>query len=501
MKYMKYIMFTFLISIIGIASVFANTIYSIDVTLKLDEYGNGYVTEVWDAKVDKGTELYKPMGDLGNSKITNYEVSMDGKKYTYVSSWDVDASKSEKAYKNGINYTNDGFELCFGMSNYGRHKYTLTYNVSNMVYNVEDSQFLYWKFINDSMNPAPSNVSVKVVGPFEFPSVNENVETYENLLDAYIADINNKAKNEDLEITNFVAPETESVKCNKVLFDDNKVSAAYDCKVKGSKYTYEYYDYLGSTVSLADSVAVWGYGYNGYAYVSDGAIEMINEENNFDSSEYVVLLARFKKDTFKTTNTYSEYNDFGDVYGRSKEGSFRNDTEVKFNFFTKLISVIITLFPFIFTLGIGLLIALFAKSGSYDKGTVDIKNANPFRDIPCNKDVLDAYFLSKVYNLYKKKEDLFGAVILKWVLDGTVKIKEEEKQGVFKTKKIISLDMTCDYQDDTPYGKLYNILKVASKDGILESNELEKYCTNHYDKLYSWFDEVENFVKNKHLSS
>ena len=75
MKKIKYFIFMLLIFIIGMGSVSANTIYSIDVDLKLDSNGNGKVTEIWKANVDSKTELYKPMGDLGNSKITNFKVT------------------------------------------------------------------------------------------------------------------------------------------------------------------------------------------------------------------------------------------------------------------------------------------------------------------------------------------------------------------------------------------------------------------------------------------
>lgn len=498
MKYIKYLLIMFLISIVGITSVFAkNSINRIDVILTLDEKGNGKITEIWDVDSDEGTEYYKPIGNLGNSTLSNFKVSMDGRDFTYQDKWDIDASKSKKAYKNGINYTSDGFELCFGISDYGKHKYTITYDVTNLVYNTNDSQFIYWKFINDSMDPAPAKFSVKVIGPFDFPSVNENISHYKYVLDDYIEKVNNEITNIDVE--NYTILEDDRVYCEKVIYDNNKVSYALGCTIEDSSYTYEYYDYLGSTVSLEDSVAVWGYGYRGYAYAANGIIEMSNEDYKFYSSDYAVLLARFSKGTFNTKNELDGYNDFASVYGMSKEGSYNYSENTSINFFDKLIAVIVALFPFGFPALIFLLCFMFGMDGSYDKGEVDIKNANPFRDIPCNKDTLDAFFLAKVYNLYKKKEDLFGAVILKWVLDGTVKITEVEKQGVFKTKKIVSLDMTNDYQDDTPYGKLYKILKAASKDGILESDELENYCKNNYNKLYSWFNEVELYVRAKHI--
>ena len=415
MKRIKYLLFTFVMLFVGMNLVYADETYSIDVTMTLDDKGNARIEERWDFRADDGTEIYKPMGELGNSKITNFKASMDGEEFTFEPNWDVDATKKEKAYKNGINYTDDGIELCVGKTEYGRHVYTLTYDVSNVIYNVEGNQILYWKFINDNMSNPPRKFTVKVYGPTAFDK----------------------------------------------------------------------------------DLPVWGYGYQGgYAYVYDGVIEMVsNEERDMKSSEYGVLLVQFPSETFNTANSWSRFQTWDDVYTLAKTGSF------KMTLWEKIVMVASIIFGFLIFALIAAVIYYASKDNSYQKNKINEKEVNPFRDIPCDKDILKAYLLAKIYNVYKKKEDLFGAVILKWVLDGQVQIRKTEKEGVFKTKEIISLDMTKDYNDDTPIGKLYNILKVASKDGILESNELEKWCTTNYDKLYKWFDEVEVYARTKYIDA
>ena len=121
MKRIKYLFFSLLLlfSMTGFAK--ANTIYSIDITAVLDEDGNAKITEVWDMNVDKGTEVYKPMGSLGNSEISNFHVSENGERYNYQTSWNTSGTLDTKRNKNGINYTGGGIELCWGMGSYGRH--------------------------------------------------------------------------------------------------------------------------------------------------------------------------------------------------------------------------------------------------------------------------------------------------------------------------------------------------------------------------------------------
>ncbi len=411
MKRIKYFVFSLFVVLFGLAGVKADKTYSIDVTMTLDSNGNAKVVEKWDFKATDGTEIYKPIGELGNSKITNFKASMDGVDFTFDPNWDIDASLSKKAYKNGINYTDDGIELCVGKTEYGRHIYTLSYDVSNVIYNVEDAQILYWKFINDNMKNQPDKFSVVVSGPTPY----------------------------------------------------------------------------------SDELPVWGYGYtSGYAYVYDGQIEMV-KESGFRSSEYAVLLVKFPIGTFNIDNTWYKFKTFDDVETLASTGSF------KMTFFEKVAAFFMATF-WIFIIAIMyIVIYLGSKNNSYAKNKIKESEVNAFREIPCNKDILNAYFLAKVYNVSKKKEDLFGAALLKWLLDGVVSIREEEKQGVFKAKTITSIDMTKDYTDDTPLGNLYKILKDASKDGILESDELTKWCSSNYNKLYSWFDEVETFVKDRYM--
>ena len=38
--------------------------------------------------------------------------------------------------------------------------------------------------------------------------------------------------------------------------------------------------------------------------------------------------------------------------------------------------------------------------------------------------------------------------------------------------------------------ELYEYMYKASKDGILESKEFEKWCKNNYYKIYNWFTKV-----------
>ncbi|MEG1437132.1 MAG: hypothetical protein RSC30_06080 [Oscillospiraceae bacterium] len=57
------------------ASAYSPEIRDIDITARLDNEGNAYITEVWDVTVASGTEWYLVQGNLGDIKISDFMVS------------------------------------------------------------------------------------------------------------------------------------------------------------------------------------------------------------------------------------------------------------------------------------------------------------------------------------------------------------------------------------------------------------------------------------------
>ena len=226
MKKVLFLIVTFLFSINLVSA--KNNIYNIDIKVYLDENGNADITEIWNVKGSDGTEWYKVLNNMGNMELSNFKVSMDGSALKY-KVWDVDESLSQKKGYYGINYTNSGLELCFGKYDYKNHSFTLTYELSNFIFNTEDAQVIYYNFIDRLSNVDFDKFSLEISSYYNFP----------------------------------------------------------------------------------DTLDVWGYGYKGYAYVSDGKIYMSNEDDM--NNKYVVLLAKFPLNTFKTTNTASQFNTFDDV--------------------------------------------------------------------------------------------------------------------------------------------------------------------------------------------
>lgn len=404
----KILLFILMLLVMPLSVHASNKIHSIDIDVNLNQDGSANITEIWDVDGSDGTEWYKVINDLGNSYLSNFTVSMDGKPLSY-KNWNVDESLSQKKGYYGINYTSNGLELCFGKYDYKRHRFTLNYTLSNFIFNTTDSQVIYFNFIDRLSN---------------------------------------------------------------VDFDDFSVT-------------------ISSYYSFPDTLDVWGYGYKGYAYVSNGKIEMSNESDM--DNKYVVLLAKFPLNTFTTYNSYSQFNTFDDVYNMAEEGTFDYDYgyDSSSGKHIELIPITVFLLP--------MLLMFIAAKTAYDNShygyknnkTINKKNVPIFRDIPCNKDIYYANALVNINSFGCKESNIFGAIILKWVRDDKIVFRNEQK-GIFN-KNTSVIDLTKDaIFDNELENKLFNIMRAASKDGLLETKELEKWCRKNYTEFFGLFTRMKN---------
>ena len=411
----KYFWLFIIMFLFPLCGVKANSVSSINMDIYLDKDGNANVTETWVASVTQGTEGYHPYYNLGEAKLTDLKVSMDGREFETVD-LDIKSSFSDKAYKAGIYYAGDGeYDLCYGISEYGLHTYVLEYKIEGFVVKLADADMVYWNLFPKNFSAAPNDVSIKIHSDFE----------YEDTLD------------------------------------------------------------------------VWGYGkYGAPCYVANGVIEMTSDNDTVKSDEYMTILVKFPKDTF---NSYHKLDNEFDYYLKlAKEGAVnyheKNLGEKIWDGIVTFFSVVVMIIPYV----IIFLISMFAvkkKYINYDFGEVGnkIKKDVPnFREIPCNKDLFRAYWVSDAYNLNKRKEDFLGAVILKWLRNGNVRIEKVESKKLFgKT----GVDDNIIFEQEPATANQYEIdlyrwMLEASKDGKLEKNEFKTWCSSHYSKIFKWFDDV-----------
>ena len=103
----------------------ANQVADIRIKAALQDDGSADITQTWTATTDEGTEFYLACRDNGYLSITDFTVSDEQGTYEPLASWDVGADFTQKARKCGVVETGEGVELCWGISEYGTHTYTL----------------------------------------------------------------------------------------------------------------------------------------------------------------------------------------------------------------------------------------------------------------------------------------------------------------------------------------------------------------------------------------
>lgn len=282
-------------------------------------------------------------------------------------------------------------------------------------------------------------------------------------------------------ISNFVSTTEDSDIIYWTLFP-------YDFSARPDNVTIKIY----SDEKFSNTLDVWGYGkYGAPCYVYDGRIEMTSDGPLY-SDEYLTILVKFEKGTFRTSNDIG--NNFEYYYNMAEEGSEKyvggDGSNKKGNILETIFGVLFNA-AFIIAAIIGVMFTA-KRNKKYDFGETGNKvrkDVLAFRDIPCNKDIFRAYWVATNYNLSKKKEDFLGAVILKWLKNGNIKIEKRMTKKLFKDTEennIVFVTAPIEVEQER---KLYEYMYEASLDGCLESNEFKKWCTKNYKKILNWFDE------------
>jgi len=145
------------------AALGANKVSEIMVDVVLYPDGSAYITQTWNGNFTEGTEGYIPLENLGEMSLSEYLVSDANGPYTLVKDWDVKAGFKEKAGKYGLLKTNKGYELCWGISEYGESRYAIEYKIDHFVGGYTDFDGFNFQFINPGMGTLPTDVTVKIL--------------------------------------------------------------------------------------------------------------------------------------------------------------------------------------------------------------------------------------------------------------------------------------------------------------------------------------------------
>ena len=161
---MKRFFLTVLAVLAGTLCVYAQRLRDIDIRAELLPDGSARITQVWDATVVDGTEMYIPISNLGKMTVTDFSVSENGQPYVNEGRrWDVDRNLSAKAGRCGIIDKHNGVELCWGKTSFGDHVWTVEFTVTGLVQSFTDADGFNFMLVNPGFDAPAEHVKVTLV--------------------------------------------------------------------------------------------------------------------------------------------------------------------------------------------------------------------------------------------------------------------------------------------------------------------------------------------------
>lgn len=140
-----------------------NTLHELTVEVRLLENGTGLFTEYRDMTMEEGAELFISIDEVDGLEVVDFSVAGMSEQ----EAWNSDQSREEKADTYGVLDTPEGKELVWGIGDYGRQRYEISYTISNVVRQFDDGQALRWNFNTFGTIP-PEAMTVYIEGPFQF---------------------------------------------------------------------------------------------------------------------------------------------------------------------------------------------------------------------------------------------------------------------------------------------------------------------------------------------
>lgn len=436
-----------LILLSQVTSCFAESdeIFAIDNLVTIQEDASIMIEQNWACNNGAGTEWFVPMYNLDlHSAIEDLAVKANGKQFITINPWQIEKSFNEKAYQCGINHTTLGDEICFAKSEMGTVNYAVKYKVTNVLRKSKDGiAFIYFRFVNDKMKPAPKEVSIKV----NYADLGEKVE----------------GKIWGFGFTSELKSEKQAYKTERFAFSSTQhvtLLMRFD-------------NLPGASKLIADE--------RSFAEIKQAALT---------GSNYVDL----KKSDLSANNQHKR-TDGRLIYNQEDEEAWTDTPEI-FDF-----PNIRRRHNWLFGIGTTIIVSmmlsqLFIIYQKNEKATnikdVHLDKKYYYRDVPYAKRIdLMQFFGSMVNGIVPRTDKSFiGAYILKWIREGSVEpCKCTTKRFFISTEsEALRFVKTPEFQSKLEE-VTYNILTLAAQDELLTAHELEDYArynAHSLDKNFSY---------------
>lgn len=264
---------------------------------------------------------------------------------------------------------------------------------------------------------------------------------------------------------------------------------------------------------ITSNVKIYGFGYIGSVTFQelgqDGStgifLTNVKDNGELGSVNYVNLLAGFTNGTFSDGNPQYSHNTFDEIVSDAKKGSDYGE-EMDSALFLCIIGGIFALCIIIPLLGVWHMSYrrkhYFPKNLLFSDGNHQLPKkteVQPFRDIPCQKDIFNFYYVALKADLMDKKDarsGIISAILLSWIRDGKIDFVKG-KDGFFNRNTYeIDFNKEIDCENRSEFELAQFFKEASGENGILEAKEFEKWCKKNYTKIDAWFINVKMYIEN-----
>lgn len=424
---------------------------SIDVNATLQQDGSAKIVERWDVNLDDDwSELYIPKTALGKMEIKNLRVRdlTDGVDYTNVGDeWNVgeglstDDKRIMKLHKCGTIENYDGVELCWGVSGNGRHKYAVSYEMSNVVQRYTDGYDGFnIQFVNAEMDPVPDHISVTI-------DTEEGPELTKENTKFWAFGFLGKTRLQDGKV---IAESDE---------DGTIRYANVMCRFDGGRFAPR----VNADISFRDLV-----------------------ETAFKGSDFDL-------------GAYDSGNSGGDASSSTGAELAEEDEDYKSHWRGWVPVIAVASFVW-FMFGRGKSASRdkgLSKRVNPDISGQEKREVLYSREIPFEGSLEESYMALHSMGELPSRECIMEAYLLKWLKNGDVRVEERQEKrlgGLLGETTKPSIVFERDKSGfDGPEGQFWQILyHAAGNDHVLQEKELKAYAQEHYEKLEHFFENVLN---------
>ena len=162
--------------LLSISTFAQHELHNLYINVELQPNGDALISETREMTVgSEGTECYIVIGNLNGSEVNGLCVSDEtGRNYDNIGLWQINRSRSEKAYKCGIVQKENGYELCWGIGDEGERTYVTSYTVTNLLKSYNEADGFNYMFVARNIRPYPQHVYL-TIGCADNTEINDSI--------------------------------------------------------------------------------------------------------------------------------------------------------------------------------------------------------------------------------------------------------------------------------------------------------------------------------------